>query len=442
MSKKHLYILGTVAALFYVLSYIVCYVIDASVLFRVSYGLIGLFAAAVILYLGWKEIPVRADPAQILLIVFMGWYVISCIIMSLENEADWVAGNRQAMRDAMISTLIIFPLGCAWIREKDKPFAAKTAVHAAMIGWTLFIVYILIEMLQAKEITVFDGGLITTSKGRALEINCNQNVTGAWEMVAFMGCLYLMLTVRSKGMKAVYCFSAVIHYVTLVLSSSRTSFLAAMMAFAGIGGVYAWLKLNEKAGRRKVIWTAGAVLGAGAVFYLLRKPVFSLFGQIAYPSEHVGASDIVYKFGGTVLSGRETLWPICLKAMFSSPRQIISGVTPGGIGDLLMQFGAAQPTYTHNEILELIADTGVVGFGICAAWLVIIMKDAYQLYFVLKDRTWMLCVPILIIALLAANMFEAMLLFFTRLPGYFFFLLCGVLHGYVKMKRGTSVKSA
>ena len=117
-----------------------------------------------------------------------------------------------------------------------------------------------------------------------------------------------------------------------------------------------------------------------------------------------------------------------LQAMFRSPKQIIFGVTPASISDLLMQYGAEQPTYSHNEILELILTTGFVGFGLCLAWLILILRDSWRMFFVRKEKTIFLCLPVIVLSLLLANMFEAMLLFYMRLAGYVFFFTAGCIH--------------
>ena len=166
---------------------------------------------------------------------------------------------------------------------------------------------------------------------------------------------------------------------------------------------------------------------SGVAFYFLRGPLYHLFGEIAFPGKDVKAKDMLYKYG-SLLSGREGLWKLSLQAMFRSPKQIIFGVTPASIADLLMQYGAEQPTYSHNEILELILTTGFVGFGLCLAWLILILRDSWRMFFVRKEKTMFLCLPVIVLSLLLANMFEAMLLFYMRLAGYVFFFTAGCIH--------------
>ena len=81
-----------------------------------------------------------------------------------------------------------------------------------------------------------------------------------------------------------------------------------------------------------------------------------------------------------------------------------------------------------REILELILTTGFVGFGLCLAWLILILRDSWRMFFVRKEKTIFLCLPVIVLSLLLANMFEAMLLFYMRLAGYVFFFTAGCIH--------------
>ena len=60
-----------------------------------------------------------------------------------------------------------------------------------------------------------------------------------------------------------------------------------------------------------------------------------------------------------------------------------------------------------------------------------IMRDSYKLFFVQKDRTLFLIIPVLIISMMLANMMEATLVFYDYINHYVFFLLCGLVYGKV-----------
>ena len=433
LQKKTLYYSAAVVSILYALTGIVVYFIDCFWVARWCWYIFALVGAAALLYLARKRMRIRPEPAQLLLVLFMGWYLISCIAVGLEQNGDWVTLNTQYMADAAICTLFIFPFGCSWIRDRDRTPGMKWILHAVLFGWTLFMLVVLIVMFRGQEIRLPNGGIITTNGGGALELNCNPNITGAWEMVFFLGCLYMAFRCRAKALKACYGVAVGIHYYAMVLSGSRASYLASMFGFMAMTGIAVWLAAQKQNSRRRMILTICAVLLSGATYYLLRAPLYQLFGKIAYPGKTVEARNMVHKYS-QVLSGREDLWAMSLKAMVRSPMQIIFGVTPASIGDLLMQYGAGQPTYTHNEILELITTTGFVGFGICLAWFILILRDSWRMFFVRKEKSMLLCLPVIVLSLLMANMFEAMLLFYMRLAGYVFFFTAGCIHGFMNKK--------
>ena len=434
LQKRVIYIIGFIAISLYSFVGIIGYFIPYYTLYIISVSLIGIFVAGVILYLGTKEITIHLDPSFLLMICFIIWLIFVCVFATFENKKDYVLLNRDCLNDAAISTLVIFPLGYAWVREEKKIAMVKVIFHFVLFGWTLFIIYVLFEMFQAHEIILPNGGVITTKKGAGLELNCNINLTGAWEMLFFMACLFMSLAEKKLLLKMLYGIASFIHYFTIVISSCRTAFLSSLFAFAGMIGVIVFLKTQERSKKSQWIMTLFITLAAGGVFYLLRNPLYRLFGVIAYPVQNVEAKDMIHKYS-TILSGRETLWVQTMQAITRSPRQFIIGSTPAAIWDLLEKYGAPKGTYTHNEILELVADTGIVGFGFCLAWLVIILMDSYKMYFVKKERSLILCIPIIFISLLIANMFEAMLLFFMRASGYMFFFLGGMIHGAMNKKR-------
>ena len=84
-------------------------------------------------------------------------------------------------------------------------------------------------------------------------------------------------------------------------------------------------------------------------------------------------------------------------------------------------------TYTHNEFLEVAAGIGVPGLCMFVAWLVILAIDTWKMYFVRKERSMMLGIPVMFLVLLAANMMESYLIFYNYLGGYLFFLLVSLM---------------
>ena len=293
-------------------------------------------------------------------------------------------------------------------------------------------IYVLVMLFQGKSIELPNGGWIVMRDKDSLYMNCNRNLTGAWELIFFFGCFYMLLKVRRMPWKVVYAAATVVHYVTLVLSNSRTSFLSAMIGFALMIGIMMNSRFKDVTTKKRLVLTGTVIVGAALLFYLLRNPTFQTYWKIAFPGEDFSVRDMAEQYRGDVLNGRSRLWQLTFKAAFSSWRQVIFGVTPVSLGNLLEQFGAGAGTYTHNEILEILVASGIVGLAICVAWFVFMLKDMWIMFVKRKERSLDLCVPVMILCFLLANMFEATLLYYPRLTtGYVFFMLCGMLEGKV-----------
>ena len=120
LQKKSLFWSGAIISILYALLGIVLYFFDVFWMVKWVWYLFGLAGAAWLLYLGRKQTAIRIDPAHLLLVLFMGWYVISCIAVGLEQKGDWVKLNTQYLADAAICTLFLFPFGCSWMRNRDR----------------------------------------------------------------------------------------------------------------------------------------------------------------------------------------------------------------------------------------------------------------------------------------------------------------------------------
>ena len=139
---------------------------------------------------------------------------------------------------------LAFPLGYVAIREKRNVIGV-ILLHTALLGWTAFVAFTLINVFQGRDIPLSNGGLIFMKQG-SLWMNCQRNTTGAWEMVFFTGCSFMAFYSKKRWMKAIYIVASVIHYIGLTFSNSRASILATMAGFAALTGIYIYLWLEKK----------------------------------------------------------------------------------------------------------------------------------------------------------------------------------------------------
>ena len=163
--------------------------------------------------------------------------------MSVTFNNDWVNYNSYPMLNTAISMFLAFPLGYVLIREKQNKTGA-ILLHTLLICWTIFIAYVLIRIFRGETIPTPNGGIIRMTG--SLEINCNRNITGAWEMLAFLVCCFLTFRCKLLPFRIFYGLSSVIHFIALALSNSRVCILSALAGLAAMEGILVYIQLDKR----------------------------------------------------------------------------------------------------------------------------------------------------------------------------------------------------
>lgn len=438
LQKKNLMNLAFLAAALHAVLGTLTTLFSHPALLIVDKALLGVLAVAAVVYAALREKPPRADMAQVLLILSLVWYLFSCLSMTVKYHNDWVSYNAEPLLNTAVSLLVIFPLGCAVSREGWSKFG-KLLILAILLLWSAFMLFVLVRVFRGQAISLSDGGGILMYKN-SLCLNCNRNTTGAIELVFFMGCCWAACRVRGVAWKALFILAAILHYAGLVLSNSRTAVYAALPALAGTVGVmvYPVLKTGKRAVRLTVSLAAAAA--AAAAYYFLRDQVFALYHACVRSAAAAQAQPVpaaaadqardILSTDITSFSGRLPIWKAVLEGLVTSFRTFCFGVTPPSVPSMIDQMrGTSKNWYSHNQFLEIAASTGVPGLCLFLSWLALMGRDAVRLVFRQKERSALLLVPVMILALLLANLTEATLMYYVFLEGYCFFFLCGVLHG-------------
>lgn len=417
-----------------------------------DYILLGLTAAGWILHFAQRETRTRPKPIMIILTAFMVWLVISCVVMTIRYDNDWVSYNFAPSAsspvspgmNAAVSLLFVFPLGIALAKEKAKPKESeqeknsekekdtlklgKILLHTFLLIWTAWITIVLITIFTGNTLHTTSGGTIGMVNNN-LQLNGHYNIAGSWEMTFFLLCCFMAIQSKSRAWKCVYIASTLIHFIALMLTNSRASIYAAWPGFVALMGILAFLKTNKFKTPKRLLWALAAAAVAAAAYYLLRKGVYALYGT-CIQQQYTGERKF-FDYYGTLFTGRETIWKYTIKGLFSDPYITIFGVSPKSTRDLFVQAsnGALSDSYTHNQFLEVAAAMGLPGLALFLSWGSFIARDTWKMYFTEKRWTILLCLPVIFVALLAANMMEAHLLFCEHMNGYVFFLLGGMIYG-------------
>jgi len=424
-----------------------------------DYILLGLTAAGWILHFAQRETRTRPKPILIILIAFMIWLVISCVVMTIRYDNDWVSYNFAPSAsspvspgmNAAVSLLFVFPLGIALGKAKAKPKEAeqekdsekeknsekekdtlklgKILLHTFLLIWTAWITIVLITVFTGNNLHTTSGGTIGMVSDK-LQLNGHYNIAGSWEMTFFLLCCFMAIQNQSKPWKCIYIAATAIHFIALMLTNSRASIYAAWPGFVAMMGIVAFLKTNKLKTQKRLLWAIAIAAVAAIAYYLLRKGVYALYGACIL-KEYISAREFFDYYGNTLFTGREEIWKYTIKGLFSDPYITIFGVSPKSTRELFVQAsnGVRTESYTHNQFLETAAAMGLPGLALFLSWGGFIARDTWKMYFTEKRWTILLCLPVIFVALLAANMMEAHLLFCEHMNGYVFFLLGGMIYG-------------
>ena len=431
ISQRHLILLAGTAGMLLFANSLLKYFLFMNVLRPVLYVLLGITAAAGIIRHAREGRHLRFHADMILLLVFLAWYLVVCAVLTVTEGWDAAYYNQEPMLDTAACLLLLYPLGTALGREKEIPGPLRGMAKGFILAWTVWMAVILVQVFRGQYIIAPNGGYLGMYSG-ALVMNCNRNTVGIWEVVFFPACVYLVFRSSKAGWKAAWALCAVIHYFVLVLSASRTAVYSDIMMLAAMAGCAAYTRLKRQKKTARILMAAGIGLAAGAAFYLLRNAVFGLYNTVA--TSFVEPGDINFTVTArdmapaARLSGRNVVWAATFRAISKNARTTVFGVSPAMIVNAVNAEGGGE-MYTHNEILEITLGLGVVGVGIFLAWLALMLKDMWKMARSLKGELLLLCIPVIALGQLAANMMESTLLFYQYINAYVFFLLCGYVHG-------------
>ena len=429
LNKKNFLSLCFVSLFIHASFSLVAWFLNVDWLMIVDYCAMGLTGFAAVLFFAREKSTIRYQRAQIILILFLLWYIISCLSMTIVFGSDWVDYNSYRMYQTALSVFFMFPLGYVLIREEKKSNIGQILLHMLLLGWTVFILVVLIYVLQGKAIYTPNNGIIFIDKSTSLCLNCNRNTTGSWEMLFFLASCYMAFWNKKRSLRIVYIFASVIHYMALMLSGSRACIFAVLGGFTIMVWIAAYMRLSKQQATRRMLISIAIGLAAGAAYYFLRDFLIQFYSS----SADVKLGGRAKMYVDVELSGRTLIWKYTIEGIFTSLRMALFGVTPESIPEFLAQMSdrTIVDTYTHNQLLEITAGIGIPGLILFLVWFFIILKDIYKLVFVEKNVSPFWAFPAIVLVLMAANMMEAYLVFFDHIDSYAFFLLCGMIHGKV-----------
>ena len=355
--------------------------------------------------------------------------------------------------DVFFSALLLAPL--AVLLEKEQRETLFDVILAVLVLALAFAMLLVLFLLYTNR-TPFSvpGGQVGLDTELRLRLNCHGNTTGAYALTLSLASLYLALR-RGVWPKLVFGAAFGVHLAVMLLSNSRTALLALLFSLSLLAAVRL---LQEKRLGSLARRIGAAALAVGALLagvLLLRAGLYALLERQTHTAEALSAGENLAEVmitpdpvtpeeaakseeiiaaresessGGRALNlntnGRTEIWRHCLSLLFADARRALFGYTPSGIRPAIRAASSgAFNTYSHNQFLEIALGFGLPALLLFLAWLLVLFTLSLRL--LLRGSVRDAVLPVLLLALVIANLTEAYLVYYHYLPGAAFFLVSG-----------------
>ena len=221
---------------------------------------------------------------QIMLILLLVWYMVSCAAWSRLDDEPYFAYNDNRLLIVTMSTFLFFPF--AGLMGKHARRIMEGMVHFTMLAYTPFCAYCIYKYYRVEFFYFPSGWRLTRhSSNVSMQIGGNVNITAAASVVLFGLCLYMIMT-KKRVLRILYIPAAVVHFTVTIITSSRTSFLSLLCfcvvtAFLFMRGI-----LRNRERRTRIIGCLAAAALAGALVFAGRFLLLRMFAHV-YPQDLV-----------------------------------------------------------------------------------------------------------------------------------------------------------
>ena len=219
---------------------------------------------------------------QVMLILVLLWYILGCAVRSRLDSEPLFKFNDNRLFMFTMTTFAFYPFMTLMGREYAKRIF-EGMVHFTMAIYTVFCAWCVWKYYRVEFFT-FPSGLRLQNyrEGVSMMIGGNINITAAAAVVMLGLCMYMILT-QKTAVKVIYVLAAIVHLMVMILTNSRTSYLAFLCMVVAAGFLFTWDSLQKS--NYFVRFAAGlivAALCAGAV-YAARGSLIKMFSHV-YPT--------------------------------------------------------------------------------------------------------------------------------------------------------------
>ena len=219
---------------------------------------------------------------QIMLILMLLWYILGCAVRSRLDAEPLFKFNDNRLFMFTMTVFVFFPFMSLMGRERAKR-TFEGMIHVTMAIYTVFSAWCVWKYYRVEFFT-FPSGLRLQNyrEGISMMMGGNINITAAAAVVLLGLCMYMILT-QKPLVRIAYGFAAAVQLTVMILTNSRTSYLAFLCMAIVAAFLFMWDILQNRAiPVRIAAGLIAAALCAGAVF-LIQASLVRMFAHV-YPT--------------------------------------------------------------------------------------------------------------------------------------------------------------
>ena len=367
---------------------------------------------------------------QLFLAGLVVWYAITCLVRkNIENPLCF-KHNDNRLFITWTSAFILFPLAEMLGAKRIRRFW-ETMIHIMTVIYTPICVWALTKFYQGVDAPLLSGEMVTTFKNASLMIGCNRNITSAMAAVMLALCFY-MIILKKGWIRAAYAGAAAVHAMVMIVSNSRTSYLATMLMVDIIIAVTVWNRLRtycRSTGRdlpllKRILITSAVVVLCTVLISFLKNSIIKLTAQILN-------NKLKPRTNYSNLSGRKDVWRASIVIMTSNAVNFTFGVTPAYVPQKLFDTGLVKypSRHAHNVILQIGASLGVPAMILYAVFLILLCCRCARIIIAMMrpeknksiSRNWIISVIVLFLTAFGAAEVLTFSVNVVNLPVFYIF---------------------
>ena len=219
---------------------------------------------------------------QIMLILVLLWYILGCAVRSRLDAEPLFKFNDNRLFMFTMTVFAFYPFMTLMGKERAKQIF-EGMIHFTMAIYTVFCAWCVWKYYRVEFLT-FPSGLRLQNyrEGVSMMIGGNINITAAAAVVMVGLCMYMILT-QKRAVKILYILAAIVHLMVMILTNSRTSYLAFLCMVVAAGFLFTWDSLQKS--NYFVRFAAGLIVAAlcAGVVYAARGSLIKMFSHV-YPT--------------------------------------------------------------------------------------------------------------------------------------------------------------